>query len=341
MAKPGCEVRKQIMNLDSRYLGLTLRSPLVVSALPLSRSLDHIKQMEDAGAGAIVLYSLFEEQIRVEGQILDYYREHPTATPADVQARFPAQKQFPGRIDDYLDHIAEAKRAVTVPIIASLNCDSLGNWTDVAQQIEQAGADALELNIYHIPTNLYRTAEQVEDSYVMIVNVVKSTIKIPVAVKLTPYFTCLSAMVRRLDAAKADALVLFNRFYQPDFDPKTLSLTSTVPPGSPSDSRLPLHWIAALYGYVRADMAATGGIYSAEDVVKMLMVGARVTMLASVLLKEGIGYLRTLEQALRLWLEENDYESVAGLQGIMRQFHSKNSSAFERSQYLRVMTPRE
>jgi len=327
------------MNLETKYLNLTLRSPLVVSASPLSQSLDSIKRMEDCGAGAIVLYSLFEEQIRVEQQILHYYREHPTATPADALTLFPTQRQFHVHLDDYLKHISSAKDAVAIPVIASLNCKSLGNWTDFAQQIEQAGADAL--NIYHVPTNMDQSAEQIEAMCVTLLKIVKAAIKIPVAVKLSPYFTNLANMARQLDFAGADGLVLFNRFYQPDFDPVTLELQSDIPLGTPSDSRLPLHWIAILYGYVKPDLAATGGIYSAEDVIKMLMVGARVTMLASALIREGIEHLRTIERDMRLWMDQNDYDSVAGLQGILRQFHSQNTGTFERAEYIRAVTPQE
>jgi dihydroorotate dehydrogenase (fumarate) len=327
------------MNLDTKYLNLTLHSPLVVSASPLSQNLDNIKRMEDSGAGAVVLYSVFEEQLRLEQKLYEYYKEHPTATPADALALFPAQKQFHTGLDDYLNHIGKCKDTVEIPIIASLNCKSLGNWAEFAQKIEAAGADALELNIYHIPTNMDQPAEHIEAMYLTVVKMVKAAIKIPVAVKLSPYFTNLAGMARRLDDAGADALVLFNRFYQPDFDPTTLSLKSDIPLGSPSDSRLPLHWIAILYGYVKPDLAATGGIYTAEDVVKMLMVGAKVTMLASVLLIEGIDYLRIIEQDLRLWLDQNDYTSVAGLQGILRQFHSKDAGTFERTEYVRAILP--
>jgi dihydroorotate dehydrogenase (fumarate) len=326
------------MNLNTTYLSLTLRSPLVVSASPLSQNIDNIKRMEDAGAGAIVLYSLFEEQVRMEQQLLKYYREHPKATPADAQALFPSQQQFRSGLEDYLAHIQKAKNTVEIPIIASLNCSSLdGNWTDFAHKIEEAGADALELNIYHIATDMDQSAQQIEDMYLTILKIVRAAVKIPVAVKLTPFFTNVASMARRLDQAGANALVFFNRFYQPDFDPKTLTMQSEIPLGTPQDSRLPLHWIAILYGYVRADLAATGGIYTAEDVVKMLMAGAKVTMLASVLLKEGIDHLRTLEQRLREWLDQNDYVSVSGLQGILRQFHSQNASAFERTEYLRAI----
>lgn len=334
--------RKLDMNLQTTYLNLTLRSPLVVSASPLSDSLDNIKRMEEAGAGAIVLYSLFEEQVRIEQQMLKYYKENPTATPADALAVFPSRRQFHIGLEDYLAHISKSKEAVSVPIIASLNCKWLGgSWIDFAQRIEQAGADALELNIYFIPTDMDWTSEQIEDMYVTTLKAVKAAVKIPVAVKLVPYFTNMAKMARLLDDAGANALVLFNRFYQPDLDPKTLSLSSDIPLGGTSDSRLPLHWIAILYGYVKADLAATGGIYTVEDVVKMLMVGAKVTMLASVLLKNGIDYLHTMERDLRTWLDQNYYDSVESLQGILRQFHSKDTSTFERTEYVRAVASQQ
>ncbi len=329
-----------MMNLETKYLNMPLRSPLVVSASPLSQSLDNVKRMEDAGAGAVVFYSLFEEQIRVEQRILRYYAEHPTATPSDAAALFPAKAHFPLHLDDYLEQLAQAKGAVSIPIIASLNCRSLGNWTDFAQKIGQSGADALELNIYPIPTDQEQASEPIEAMCVTILNNVKSAVEIPVAVKLSPFFTNLAWMAHKLDLAGADALVLFNRFYQPDLDPARLELKSDIPLGNRSDLRLPLHWIAILYGSIKPDLAATGGIYTAEDVVKLLMVGAKVTMLASVLLKEGIDRLRTLEQDLRSWLLQNDYESVASLQGILPQFHSRDVSTFERTEYLRAILPR-
>lgn len=329
------------MDLETKYLGFVLHSPLVVSAIPLSQDIDSIKRMEDAGAGAVVLYSLFEEQIRIEQQILHYYREHPTATPADALNLFPAQKQFHIRRDDYLEHVSKAKDSVTIPIIASLNCRSLGNWTDFAEQIEQAGADALELNVYHIPANRDQTAEQIEAMYLTIARIVKEAVRIPVAIKLAPYFTNMAYMARRLDETGVNALVLFNRFLQPDLDPKTLELKSDIPLGNPSDLRLPLHWIASLYGHVKADLAATGGIYSAEDVVKMLMVGAKVTMLASALIREGIDHLRTVEHDLCAWMDQNDYDSIDSLQGILRQFHSKDTASFERGEYIRTITSHE
>lgn len=323
------------MNLDTNYLNLTLRSPLVVSASPLSERVDDIQRMEEAGAGAVVLYSLFEEQIRVEQQLRDYYQQYPNATPADAEALFPASKQFRTSVDGYLEHIRAAKAAVSIPVIASINCKSLGSWTDFAVRIGQAGADALELNIYFFPANCDQTTDQIENAYLTILKIIKDAVRIPVAVKLTPFFTNMARMARRLDDAGADGLVLFNRFYQPDFDPKTLAITASIPAGGTADSRLPMHWIAALYGTLKADLAATSGIYTAEDVVKMLMVGARVTMLASVLLKQGIDHLKVIDRDLRTWLDANDYESIASLHGILRQFRSKNSSAFERDAFIR------
>jgi dihydroorotate dehydrogenase (fumarate) len=329
------------MNLNTTYLNLTLRSPLVVSACPLSERLENIKRMEDAGAGAIVLYSLFEEQVQIEQQIYAYYKQNPTATPADANAVFPSHQQFHTDLEAYLTHIQNCKDTVTIPIIASLNCNALGgSWIDFARNVEAAGADALELNIYFIPTDTNWTSEQIEDTYLMALQAVKAAIRIPVAVKLVPYFTNMARMARRLDLAGANALVLFNRFYQPDLDPHTLRLSSDIPLGTREDSRLPLHWISILYGTVKADLAATSGLYTAQDVVKMLMVGAKVTMLASVLLKEGIDALRIVQKELDIWLEQNAYESVASLQGILRQFHTTDMSAFERGEYVKRITSR-
>ena len=327
------------MNLNTTYLNLTLRSPIVVSACPLSERLENIKRMEDAGAGAIVLFSLFEEQVRIEQQIYAYYKQNPTATPADANAVFPSHQQFHTDLEAYLTHIQNCKDMVTIPIIASLNCNALGgSWIDFARNVEAAGADALELNIYFIPTDTNWTSEQIENTYLVALQAVKAAIRIPVAVKLVPYFTNMARMARRLDLAGANALVLFNRFYQPDLDPHTLRLSSDIPLGTREDSRLPLHWISILYGTVKADLAATSGLYTAQDVVKMLMVGAKVTMLASVLLKEGIDALRVIHKELDIWLEQNAYESVASLQGILRQFHTTDMSAFERGEYIKRIT---
>lgn len=325
------------MNLTTTYLGFSLRSPLVVSASPLSASIDNIKQMADMGASAVVLFSFFEEQVQAEQQKLNAHTFQPLATPAEIQGLFGASHRFRADLDGYLSHIRKAKESVSIPIIASLNCTSPGTWMDFAQRIEEAGADALELNIFSIPTDIDATAAQIEDRYIRLVKMVKGKVNIPVAVKLSPFFTNLAHFARNLDQAGAGALVLFNRFYEPDLDPRTLQIQPSVVLSTSQDLRLPMHWIALLHKRIRADLAATGGIHTAEDVVKLLMVGAKVTMLASVLFQNGISYLRILEQNLVAWMEQNNYESVSALHGLVSRFNSRNPSAFERAQYIRAI----
>lgn len=325
------------MDLSTTYLGMTLRSPLVVAANPLSGTLDGIKQMEDAGAAAIVLFSLFEEQVRARQKADQFHKEHPTASTSQLETLFPTPEHYQG-LDEYLLFIQKAKHAINIPIIASLNCMSSGTWTEFAVNIEMAGADAIELNVYFIPTDADMTSEQIESLYARIVKAVRSAVKIPVAIKLTPFFTNLSRLARELDEAGANGIVLFNRFYQPDLDPKTLSVKPSLNLSTEQDSRLALHWIAILYQHVKADLAATGGIQSAEDVVKMLMAGAKVTMMASTLLRNGIDMLKILEQELSVWLDENSYDSVAALQAIAATLHSQNPTFFERSQYMHTIT---
>ncbi len=314
------------MNLNTSYLGMNLHSPLVVSACPLSDTLDNIKHMEDAGAAAIVLFSLFEEQLRTEHQNL--------ASAHSIED----SPHFHATLEGYLAHIRACKEAVAIPIIASLNCTSLGSWTEFARQIESAGADALELHIYFMPSDMDMTSEQIETMYIQILRAVRSEITIPVSVKLSPYFTNMLGMARRLDLAGTSGLVLFNRFYQPDLDPRSLRVHSNLQLSTSYDLRLPLHWTAILRRHIKADLAASGGIHTAEDVVKMLMVGAKVTMLASVLLEKGIDYLSSLEQHLCEWLEQNDYTAIRELQGIVSQFNSKDPGVFERAEYLRALT---
>jgi len=326
------------MNLSTTYLGLNLRSPLVVSANPLSESVDNIKRMEDAGASAVVLYSLFEEQLRLERDTLFHYLENATESYAEALTYFPEPSEYRVGPEGYLEHIRKAKAAVNIPIIASLNGTSIGGWTTFARNIEQAGADALELNIYSIPTDLNVTAAEVEQTYLNILTAVKSSVGIPVAVKLGPFFSNFANMAKRLADAGADGLVLFNRFYQPDIDLEALEMVSNVLLSTPQALRLPLTWIGLLYGKVDVSFAATSGVHTAEDVLKLLMVGADVTMLASALLRNGIGYLATVEQNLVGWMTAHDYESVAQMKGSMSQANSANPSAFERAQYMRAVT---
>jgi dihydroorotate dehydrogenase (fumarate) len=326
------------MNLTTSYLGMTLHSPLVPSASPLTEDLDNIKRLEDAGAAAIVLPSLFEEQLTQDSQELHYHLTQGTYSFAEALTYFPVPEDaFAFGPEGYLEHIRKAKEAIDIPVIASLNGSSPGGWTAYARQMAQAGADALELNIYYIPTEMALTGAQVEQTYFDILHAVKAAVSIPVAVKLSPYFSNLAYMASRLDEAGADGLVLFNRFYQPDVDLDDLEIRPRVLLSTPQALRLPLTWIGILYGRVKADLAATSGIHTVEDVVKMLMVGANVSMLCSVLLKRGIGHLRTLDHELRVWLEEHEYDSVAQLQGSMSQLHCPDPTAFERVQYIRAL----
>jgi len=326
------------MDLTTQYLGFKLRTPLVPSASPLCDDLDNLRRMEDAGAGAVVLKSLFEEQLKQESAELDFHLTHGTESFAEALSYFPEPKEFRLGPEDYLDLVAQAKQALKIPVIASLNGTSVGGWTEYARKIQDAGADALELNIYYIPTQAELTSTQVEKTYVDILKAVKAAVSIPVAVKLSPFFSSLANMAAQLDQAGADALVLFNRFYQPDINLETLEVEHSVLLSTPQARRLPLRWVAILYGRIRAGLAATSGIHSAADVLKTLMAGAQVTMLCSVLVKKGIEHLKTVEREMRVWMEEHEYESVQQMIGSLSQKHCADPSAFERAQYMRALT---
>jgi dihydroorotate dehydrogenase (fumarate) len=326
-----------MLDLTTRYLGLNLRTPLVASASPLSQEIASIRRLEDAGASAVVLYSLFEEQLLQESLELDFYLNEGTESFAESLSYFPEPAEFNLGPDDYLEHIRKAKAAVKVPIIASLNGSSVGGWIQYATQIEEAGADALECNVYWIVTDPNTTSAEVEQHYIDILEAVKTAVHIPVAIKLSPFFSNFGGMAKRLDAAGADGLVLFNRFYQPDIDLEALELTPHVLLSTPHAMRLPLTWIGILYGKVKANLAATSGIHSAEDVIKLVMVGADVTMLCSTLLRNGINHLRSIEQGVRQWMEAHEYESIQQMKGSMSQLRCADPSAFERAQYMRAV----
>jgi dihydroorotate dehydrogenase (fumarate) len=325
------------MDLSTVYLGLRLRTPLVPSASPLSEDVGNIRKMEDAGAAAVVLHSLFEEQLRRERLELHHHLTQGTESFAESLTYFPEVEEYHLGPEAYLEHIRKAKQAVGIPIIASLNGTSVGGWTNYAWQIEQAGADALELNIYSIPTDMEQTAADVEQTYLDILHAVLSVVTIPVAVKLGPFFSNFAAMARRLDDGGADGLVLFNRFYQPDIDLEDLEIRPNLLLSTPHALRLPMRWIALLYGRVEADLAATSGIHQAQDVLKMLLVGASVTQLCSVLLRKGIEHIRQIEHDLVRWLEEHEYQSVRQLRGSMSQKNCADPSAFERAQYMKTL----
>jgi len=324
-------------DLTTNYLNLNLRTPLVASAGPLSQEIASIRQLEDSGASAVVLYSLFEEQLRRESLELDYFLSAGTESFAESLSYFPEPSEFHLGPDDYLEHIRKAKAAVKIPIIASLNGTSVGGWIQYATQLEEAGADAIECNIYWIVTDPKMTSAEVEQHYLDIVQAVKTAVHIPVAIKLSPFFSNFANMAQRIDSAGADGLVLFNRFYQPDIDLETLEIVPRVLLSTPQAMSLPITWIGILRGRVKASLAATSGIHSAEDVIKLLMVGADVTMLCSALIRNGIHHLRSVEQGVRRWLESHEYESVKQMQGSMSQLRSADPSAFERAQYMRAV----
>lgn len=325
------------MDLSTHYLGLKLRSPLVPSACPLTRELDEIRRAEDAGAGAVVLPSVFEEQIRRESADLDLAIEQATDVSAEAQSYFPQVGEFRIGPEDYLEHVQAAKRAVKIPVIASLNGSSLGGWTEYARKIQAAGADALELNIYYIPTDPDLTSAEVEKTYLDILKAVKGAVTLPVAVKLSPFFSSMANMARQLDDAGANGLVLFNRFYQPDIDIDKLEVEHSLLLSTPQARRLPLRWVAILHGRIRASLAATSGIHTAFDALKVLMAGADVTMLCSVLLRKGMPQIAAIEKEMRLWMEKHEYDSVTQLKGSLSQKNCPDPSAFERAQYMRLL----
>ncbi len=326
------------MSLNTTYLGLPLRSPLVASASPLSEKIENIKRLEDVGAGAVVLYSLFEEQLRRDRMSLYHHLTQNTDSHVEAQSYFPEPREFHTDSQGYLEHIRAAKAAVDIPVIASLNGTTPGNWAKYAWQIEQAGADALELNLYSIPTDIDMPGTRLEENDLAIVSSVCSALKIPVAVKISPFFSNIANMAKRFSIVGARGLVLFNRFYQPDIDLEALEVRPNIILSTPVANRLPLRWIAILYGRIGVDFAATSGVHGGEDVVKLLLAGANVTMMASALLKNGIGHIGTVERELREWMEHNEYDSVAQMRGALSQINCADPTAFERAQYMRAIT---
>jgi dihydroorotate dehydrogenase (fumarate) len=327
-----------MVDLSTTYLGLTLKNPLVVSPSPLCEKIDNIRRMEDAGASAVVLPSLFEEQITLESHHLDRYLSHGTESFAESLTYFPDMVDYNLGPDGYLEHIRRAKFVADIPIIGSLNGSSTGGWISYAKKIQEAGADALELNLYYIPTDPDLSGAQVEQMYVDLVRDVKASVSIPVAVKLGHSFSAFANLARRLDQAGAKGLVLFNRFYQPDFDLENLEVVHTLTLSSSYELLLRLHWIAILYGHIRADLAVTGGVHTALDVLKAMMVGARVAMMTSALLTNGIQHLTTVRADLLAWMEGHEYESIRQMQGSMSHRSVPDPAAFERGNYMKVLS---
>lgn len=324
-------------DLTTTYLGLPLKNPVVASASPLSKKLDCVRRLEDAGAGAIVMYSLFEEQITHESYELDHYLSRGTHSYAESLSYFPDLEHYNRGPEAYLEHLYKVKQAVDIPIIGSLNGISSGGWIHYAHKIEQAGADALELNIYYLPTDPELSSAELEDSYISLVRDVRATIKIPIAVKLSPFFTALPYTARQLIEAGANGLVLFNRFYQPDFDLETLEVVPHLELSTSRDLHLPLHWIALLYGRVNADFALSSGVHVVRDVLKAMMAGAKVAMMTSELLKAGIDRLPHLLTELHRWMEEHEYASIKQMQGSMSRRAVAEPAAFERANYMKTL----
>jgi dihydroorotate dehydrogenase (fumarate) len=325
------------IDLSTTYLGLKLKNPLVASSSPVSENVDNVKRMEDAGAAAVVLPSLFEEQIELESDELDRFLMQGAELSPEAVTHFPELTRRVIGPEGYLQHVARCKSAVKIPVIASLNGTSQGGWVGYAKQMQQAGADALELNIYYLPSDPDRTAEQVEAQYIDLVKAVKAEVRIPVAVKLGPYFSSMANMAKKLDAAGADGLVLFNRFYQPDYDLESLEVVPNLILSNSHDLFLRLHWIAVIYGTIKADLALTGGVHTATDVIKSMMAGAKVAMMTSALLKRGISYLDTLATELLVWMGDHEYDSIRQMQGSMSRNSVPQPGAFERANYMKVL----
>jgi dihydroorotate dehydrogenase (fumarate) len=326
------------IDLSTTYLGLKLKNPLVASSSPMCEDVGNVRRIEDTGAGAVVLHSLFEEQIEHESDELDRFITEGSEISAESITHFPELTHRVMGPDAYLAHIVKCKQAVGIPVIASLNGTTKGGWMRYARQMEQAGADALELNIYYIPADPDVTGEQVEQRYVDLIKAIKAEVSIPVAVKLGPYFSSMANVAKKLDAAGADGLVLFNRFYQPDYDLEALEVVPNLILSNSHELLLRLHWIAVVYGSVKADLALTGGVHSATDVVKAMMAGARIAMMTSALLKRGISYLDTMTTELLIWMGEHEYDSIKQMQGSMSRNAVPQPGAFERANYMKVLS---
>ena len=324
-------------DLFTTYLGLRLKNPLVASASPLSKKIERARKLEDAGIGAVVMYSLFEEQIIHESLELDHYLSRGTNAFPEALSHLPDGGLYGVRPENYLNQLAGLKKALTVPVIGSLNGVSRGGWTSYARRIEEAGADALELNLYFISTDLDMTSADIEEMQVELVAEVKSSITIPLAVKISPFVTSIPNFAKRLVDAGADGLVLFNRFYQPDFDLDELEIVHSLDLSTSAELRLPLRWISILSGKVNTDFALTSGVHTHKDVLKAMMAGAKVAMMASTLLYNGEQYVGPLLGELEHWMKEHEYTSIQQMQGSMSQQAVKEPAAFERANYMKVL----
>lgn len=326
-----------MVDLTTTYLGMKLKNPLVASASPLSEKVETVKRLEESGIAAVVMYSLFEEQIIHESLELDHFLTQGSYSSSEAVTYLPEAGRYILTPEVYVETVKKLKQAVKIPIFGSLNGVSTGGWIKYAQKIEDAGADALELNIYYLPTDIGLMATELEKAYLTLVRDVRKSIKIPIAVKLNPFFTSLPNMARQLVEAGANGLVLFNRFYQPDLDIENLTVTPNLILSTSHELRLPLRWIAILYGHIQTDFALTTGIHTTEDVIKGVMAGANVTMMASELLQKGIGRVAEIQAGLENWLVEHEYDSVRQMRGSMSQKAVAEPAAFERANYMKVL----
>jgi len=323
--------------LSTTYLGMKLRSPIVVSACTLSESVDNIVRMEDSGAGAVVMFSMFEEQIRKEDERMKNILQSTSNVFAEASDYFPDMDEYHVPTHNYLETIRKAKERVHIPIIGSLNGITPQGWIEYGQQLEQAGADALEINIFYIPADVLLDGPAVEQRYLDIIRLLKKTVKVPIAVKMNPYFSAMGNMAVQMQDAGADGLVLFNRFYQPDYDILQLKVVHDMAYSEAAEIRLPLLWIAILSGQIKASLAATTGVQSASEVIKYLLAGADVTMTASALYKNGISYIGTMERALLLWMDSMGFQSLDYFKGSMNQANISDPTAYERANYIRIL----
>jgi dihydroorotate dehydrogenase (fumarate) len=326
-----------MVDLTTTYLGLKLKNPLVASPSPLSEKVDNIKRMEEAGIAAVVMYSLFEEQIIHESLELDYFLNRGTESFAEALTYYPNIGKYSLAPDKYIETLEKTKQAVNIPVLGSLNGVSTGGWIEYARKIQDAGADGLELNLYYLPADLKRTSSQLEDNYIKLVSDIRASIKIPMAIKLAPFFTALPNFASRLVEAGADGLVLFNRFYQPDLDLENLEVVPNLVLSNSNDLRLPLRWIAILFGKVKADLALTSGVHTPEDAIKAIMAGATIAMTTSAILKRGTQAIVQILDGMEAWMTDHEYVSVQQMRGSMSQGSVADPEAFERANYMKVL----
>jgi len=326
------------IDLKTHYLGLELKNPFVPSSSPLSKNIDKAKRLEDHGAGALVMYSLFEEEIEAEEAVAHDLGHHQDIGHGEASSYLPMYEDYPGHRDEYLEQLRRLKASLSIPVIASLNGTSPGGWVRHARSLEEAGADALELNVYHVAADIEETGDAVEARVIETLQALRQQVRLPIGIKLSPNFSAVGNLVRRIDEAGADGVALFNRFYQPDIDLDGLKIAQTLNLSNSSESLLAMRWIAILHGRVNLSLAATGGVHTAEDVLKLLLCGADVTYLCSALLAAGPGRLDEIRDGVVNWLEENEYESVEQLKGSMSQIHCPDPAAFERGNYIQILS---